>query len=75
MENHLCNELNLESAFEDFEIDQGFINYASKSPCFMKFLLDTGRAEKADIFEPYQFSIKIHSKALHNALYLTAINE
>ena len=55
----------------DIPITEKFIEYASKSDCFIQYLLDSNRIQvkKKDEFKPYTLTIEVENARIHNTLY------
>ena len=55
---------------DQIPIDKRFFDYASKSTCFIAYLLDTGKIrEKQEEFKPYTITIHVNDKLVSNTLY------
>ena len=55
----------------DIPITKKLIEYASKSDCFIQYLLDTNRIQvkKKDEFKPYTLTVEVKNARIHNTLY------
>jgi len=56
---------------DQIPIDKRFFNYASKSDCFIAYLLNTDRIreKKQEEFKPYTITIHVSDKMVSNTLY------